>query len=442
MSFEAIARRQPTVVFLDDLQWADHTTLDVLTLLAAHLADLPLLVLCAYRSDELGRDHPLRRMRSDLRRAGRFREVVLEPLRPAETTALIARLLGTPPTPDLAALLQAHTGGLPFLVEELVAGLRSMGRLHETERGVALADAGAGVPVPDTVRDLVLLRTAALSDAQRAALEVASVVGVSFELDLVADLVGGEEHLGDLRELGLLVEAMPGVGAFRHALIREACYREITWSRRRALHRQLAERLERRGAAPASWLSTGYRRASSIGRARPCWARWTPRTPRMRIEDAAAAGQRALELWPDGAAEAERTVVLDRLGHCAQMSGDLAEAARTWREVAETHHGAGDLRRSADIQRRLAGVYELQGSWERALAAREAAARAFATSGRPGEAAAEHLAAASHLRSALRYPPALELLELAARAARAADRIDLQARILSTEGNVRPDGPV
>jgi DNA-binding NarL/FixJ family response regulator len=436
-AFEAIARRQPTVLFLDDLQWADHTTLDVLTSLAAHLADLPLLLLGAYRSDELGRDHPLRRMRSDLRRAGRFREVALDPLDPAETAALAARLLGHPPTPELAALLQAHAGGLPFLVEELVAGLRSLGRLHETERGVALIDVGAGVPVPDTVRDLVLLRTAALNDAQRAALEVASVAGVSFELDLVADLVGGEQHLGELLELGLLIESAPGVGSFRHALIREACYREITWSRRRALHRQLAEHLERRGAAPGL-LAEHWGSARELDRARQSLlGAMDVAYSAYAYRDAAAAGQRALELWPEGDAEGERTAVLDRLGHCAQMSGDLADAARTWREVAEAHRGADDLPRSADIQRRLAGVYELQGSWERALAAREAAAAAFATSGQPGEAAAERLAAATHLRSALRYKPALELLEVAAHDAQQAGRTDLQARILSTEGNVR-----
>jgi predicted ATPase len=55
-AFEAIARRQPTVVFLDDLQWADHTTLELLGSLATHVADVPLLLLGAYRSDELGRD--------------------------------------------------------------------------------------------------------------------------------------------------------------------------------------------------------------------------------------------------------------------------------------------------------------------------------------------------------------------------------------------------
>jgi DNA-binding NarL/FixJ family response regulator len=437
-AFEAIARRQPTVVFLDDLQWADRTTLELLAFLASHLADVSLLLLGAYRRDELGRDHPLRRMRSDLRRAGQFREILLEPLRPAETAALAAQLLGQPPTPELAGLLHTHTDGLPFFVEELVAVLRSVGRLRDTVGGVELAAIhGADLPVPETIRDLVLLQTGALSDAQRAALEVASVAGVSFDLDLVAELVGSDEHLGGLLGLGLLVEPAPGIGAFRHALIREACYREISWPRRRALHRQLAERLERRGAAPGllaeHWLAAREldraRRALLVSMDAACDA--------YAYRDAVEAGQRALELWPERDADIERTAVVDRLGHCAQVSGDLAEAARAWREVADAHHGDGDLPRLADVQRRLAGVYELQGSWDRALAAREASAIAFAASGQPGEAAAERLAAAAHLRSALRFKPALELLGLAAHDATLAGRLDLDARILGLAGNVR-----
>ncbi|HLZ31764.1 MAG TPA: AAA family ATPase [Chloroflexota bacterium] len=438
-AFEAIARRQPTVVFLDDLQWADHTTLELLASLASHLESVPLLLVGAYRSDELGRDHPVRRMRSDLRRAGRFAEIRLEPLRPAETAVLAARLLGPnkAPTPELAALLHAHTDGLPFFVEELVAVLRSVGRLRETDRGVALAGEGAGVPVPETVRDVVLLRTAALSDAQRAVLEVASVAGVSFELDLVAEIDGSEEHLGGLLESGLLVEPAPGIGAFRHALIREACYREIAWPRRRALHRRLAERLERRGAAPGL-LAEHWLAARELDRARHALlVSMQAACAAYAYGDAVEAAQRALELWPEGDSDGERTAVVDRLGYCAQVSGDLAEAVRAWREVAEVRHANGDLSRLADVQRRLGGVYELQGSWERALAARETAATAFAASGQPGEAAAERLAAAAHLRSALRFKPALELLGLAAQEARLAGRLDLDARILGLEGNVR-----
>jgi hypothetical protein len=86
-AFEEIARRGPTAILLDDLHWADETTLaEVLSPLGAALGETSLLVIGVYRSDEIARGHPIRRLRRDLRRAGRLRELVLEPL-DAESTA-------------------------------------------------------------------------------------------------------------------------------------------------------------------------------------------------------------------------------------------------------------------------------------------------------------------------------------------------------------------
>ena len=84
-AFETIAARQATVVFLDDLHWADAATLELLPSLAEAVEEWPLLVLGAYRSEEIPRGHPLRRLRTDLRRAGRFVELVVEPLDAAAT---------------------------------------------------------------------------------------------------------------------------------------------------------------------------------------------------------------------------------------------------------------------------------------------------------------------------------------------------------------------
>ena len=242
----------------------------------------------------------------DLRRAGVFREVSLEPLQPNETALLAERLLGRAPSRELAGLLHAHrrTAVPGRGAGHGVAVGRAVTRYGAR---VALADGGTTMPVPETVRDLVLLRTAALDDAQRAALEVASVAGTSFELDLVAGLVGGEEHLDALLEQGLLLEPAPGVGAFRDALIREACYREITWPRRRALHRQIAERLEERGAAPGA-LVEHWTAARDMQRARAALiGAMEAASAAYAYRDATAAAQRALELWPEGEAEIERT---------------------------------------------------------------------------------------------------------------------------------------
>jgi predicted ATPase len=113
-AFATIARDRPAVLVLDDLQWTDNATLELVPALASALAHEPLLIVGTYRNDEIRRGHPLRRLRNDLRRARLLREIVVEPLDPAGTAALATRFLGQPPGPALAAALHERTEGLPL----------------------------------------------------------------------------------------------------------------------------------------------------------------------------------------------------------------------------------------------------------------------------------------------------------------------------------------
>src|SRR5215211_894843 len=175
-ALRSIGRRAPTVVFLDDLHWADATTFDLLPALGAGLMDEPLLLVGAYRSDEISRGHPLRRMRADLRRAGRLWELTLAPLDPEETAELTALVLGGVPAPALSRAVHDRTQGVPFFVEELCAALAGAGRIVEAGSGLELAD-GEEIPLPDSVRETVLARAAHLSPDARSVLEVASLAG-------------------------------------------------------------------------------------------------------------------------------------------------------------------------------------------------------------------------------------------------------------------------
>ncbi|MGH3338589.1 MAG: ATP-binding protein, partial [Propionibacteriaceae bacterium] len=175
LAVATIAARHPTALFLDDLQWADDATLELLPALARTLPEQPLLMLAAYRSDELPRTHPIRRMRSELRRSGHLRQVVVEPLDAEGTTALVERTLGSA-APTLRRAIFDRTDGIPLYVTELAAALVASGRLHSGPAGMELLD-GADVPLPDNVRDAVLLQAADLSDDARTAVIAAAVVG-------------------------------------------------------------------------------------------------------------------------------------------------------------------------------------------------------------------------------------------------------------------------
>jgi DNA-binding CsgD family transcriptional regulator len=430
-----IAARRPLAVFLDDLHQADDATLGLLGALARSIEDEPLLILGAYRSDEIPRAHPVRRLRSELRRAHRLREIVVAPLDAEAGAALLERVLGALAAPSLRRAVADRTDGVPFFVEELGLALAASGWLQPGPSGLELLE-GKDLPLPDSVRDAVLLRAAGLSDEARAAATAASVAGLAFDPELVAAIAGLGEWPDELVRRGVVREAEPGRMAFRHALVRDAFYGEVPWSRRVGLHRAVAQRLQDDGAPPAV-VAEQWARGREPDRAREAFLAAADAFCAVHAyRDGARATSRALDLWPDGD-ERGRLEVLERLGGCAELAGDLGEAIGTWREVVEGARRADDPRRLGAANRRLAAALELQGRWEEALASREQAAAAFAAAGDPADAAAERLAAAAHLRSAASFEAALRLLRTALQEARAAERVDLEARIFGQEGNVR-----
>jgi DNA-binding NarL/FixJ family response regulator len=436
-AFEVAAQGRPLAVLLEDLHWADQTTLvDLLPLLAGALENEPVLLLGTYRSDEIPRGHPLRRLRRDLRRAGRSRELALEPLDRDDTGTLAARVLGEAAGPSLVTVLYERTQGIPFFVEELAAALAAGGRLRAGRAGLALGTGGE-VPVPDTVRDAIQLRISGLSSEARSVLEVAAVAGSFFELETVVE-IAGEPGLAETIDWGLLVEAEGGAALrFRHALVREAVYAQVPWTRRRQLHRGLAELLEARGARPAvvaeHWLG-----AHDYRRAYPALVEAAEDSASVyAYSEALVSARRAAEIWPEDEDEEGRLALLERIGLCAQLCGNLTEASTAWRELADRRRAGGDTAGTAEALRHLAVSYELQGAWAQVISIRKDAAAAFSRAGLPGEAAADLLGAAGHLDSSGSLRAALELVEWAGAEAIRAGRSDLRARALGIEGTVR-----
>ncbi|HVE68435.1 MAG TPA: AAA family ATPase, partial [Solirubrobacteraceae bacterium] len=433
-----VAADGPALVVLDDLQWSDQATLELLAALARPLREMPLLVLAAYRSDGLPRDHMLRWLRTELRRAGVLEEVTLEALDRSLTEALLTQLLPEAPSPALVRVVHDRAQGSPFFVEELARALVAGGGLRPGRRGLELGEDGR-VPLPDTVRDAVTLRASGLSDAGRDAVEVAAVAGEAFDLALV-EALAGEAGVVELVERGLVAEGTGGRAGFRHSLTREALYAEVPWTRRRALHRRLAEALEAAGGRSME-IATHWMGAADPNRGRAALLRAAAESEAVHAyRDAARAGRQALELWPAGEADELRVQALERYARCAELAGELPEAAKTWRELAAIRSSAGERAAFAEAHRRLAAVSELRGEREPGFASRRLAADAFAEVGRRADAAAERLAMANHRRSGARYAEAIELAETAVDDARAADRIDLTARGLGVLGVVRAKG--
>ena len=354
-----VAAERPAVMLLDDLQWSDDATLELLATLAVPLRELPMLVLGAYRSDEIPRSHQMRRLRHDLRRNRLLCELALEPLTAQGTAELTGRVLGVSPSARLAGTLHDRTGGNPFFVEELAGALEHGGRLRPGKAGLDLA-LDVDVPLPQTIRDAVVLRAGDLSEEARATAEAASVAGTRFDLELVA-AVGCEAGLEELLACGLIVELERGRAAFRHPLARDAIYEDVPWLRRRALHRRLAGALEARGGGQAE-VAGHWVAARDGSRALEALVRAVEELSSVHAyRDAARLGRQALDMWPPGERGAERIALLERHARMAELAGELAEATRAQREVVAARRSEGAGRALGDAERRLAAIYELQG---------------------------------------------------------------------------------
>jgi DNA-binding CsgD family transcriptional regulator len=433
-----VARAETAVVVLDDLQWSDEATLELLPALAESVSRLQLVVYATYRSDGLARDHPLRRVRHELRRSGRLNEVTIPPLSSPETGELLTQLLEQPPAPSLVRAIHDRTQGVTFFVEELAHALSLTDALVAGRRGLELAGGGQ-VPIPDTVRDAVLIGVSDLSPEGRAAAEVAAVAGEEFDLAVVAG-TSGSDGLAELLRRELVTEAASGRGAFRHALTREALYADVAWIERRRLHVTLAEALETRGGASIEvaghWLA-----AREEKRARAWLVAAAEASRRVHAHrDVARALRQALELWPGDEAPELRIEALESYAQSAELSGEVTEAARALREICAVRAEHGNRLACAHAQRRLAAVHELRADRDAAFAARNAAAEAFAAEEYLAEAAVERLALANYLRAGANYSASIDLALSAAADAGRAGRLDLRLRALGTQAVAQAKG--
>jgi DNA-binding CsgD family transcriptional regulator len=208
-----LAGARQTVLVLEDLQWADEATLDVLRIVARRIASVPSLVVAIYRDDQLEPAHPLRIVLGESAGSDLAIRMELAPLSPRAVAELAA------PYDVNADELHRLTGGNPFFVTEVLAG-------------------GSERLLPATVRDAVLARAARLSDHARAVLEAVAVVPPHAELWLLETLADpGLERLDECLASGMLRFTSGGV-TFRHELARLAIEESLAPTRRLALHRR------------------------------------------------------------------------------------------------------------------------------------------------------------------------------------------------------------
>ena len=236
------AQTQPLMLVLDDLHWADKSSLLLLQFLAREMAASRLLVVGTYRDVELSRQHPLSETLAQLSREQVFRQQLLGGLSQEVTPSLIQAAIGILPSQVVAETIFAHTEGNPYFMTEIVRLLAERGEL--TEEGIGGAE---GLRLPDGVREAIGQRLNRLSDECNQVLTTASVIGREFSLRLLERLMDSfsEDRLLDVVEEAVgakVIEELAGLGEryqFTHGLVQETLGSELLVARRVRLHAQI-----------------------------------------------------------------------------------------------------------------------------------------------------------------------------------------------------------
>lgn len=326
--FSQLARSRRLVVIVEDLHWADGTTLEIVSRLVRRAAAVPLFLLLSYRTDDVGRGHPLRPVLTELERGRLLTQRPLARLTPAEVGALANGVHGTALAAGVLLDIAARSDGIPFYVEELASF--------------------SGERLPISLRDVLLLRYEQLdADAQRFA-RVLATGGVEVpHTVLCAVFDGGVDALETAARAAIdaqIVVVRDATYAFRHALMQEAVYAELLPTERTRLHTAYATALESAAATPRvlADIAHHWRAAHVPDRAlAAAVAAQRGASTASAWSTAAEAGERALELWdavadPETVSGTPRVEVLRRTA-AALVSANRQERALAFaREAAET----------------------------------------------------------------------------------------------------------
>jgi len=245
---ERIAASGPVVVSLDDLHWADPTSLALTERLLPLAEGAPIMLAISQRPET---DHPSWLLKEKAAREYRhlFKELILQPLERKSESELLTSLAGNRRLPPAVADgLLRYAEGNPFYLEQLVRSLIDTGTLVPENSHWELKP-GETLEIPQTLEGVIIARIDRLDPEWREVLTSASVLGRTFGLELIEAVAGLgtpaiRQAVHHLLRLDLLREESGGakpVYRFKHALIQEAGYHTLVGPKRAALHRRAAE---------------------------------------------------------------------------------------------------------------------------------------------------------------------------------------------------------
>jgi tetratricopeptide (TPR) repeat protein len=368
---------RPAVLMVDDIQWADDASAQVLHYLARQAMQRPMLVIYTFRDETVDSNERFAQLVESLRRDTDARRVPLARLDYVDTESLVAALADANlDAHGLAERLHRETEGNPFFLMSILQSL------SEGETRLDTRVRGAPGLVPDALRAAVRVRLANVPKAIRPLLDTAAVLGRRFDFDTLLD-VTGEPEAALLDAVETLVkrhllreESEGGLYDFSHDKLREVVYRDIGGARRRLLHQTVAESLEHRGEGPIherdAQLAGHYERAQIWSKALHYLTLAAERSQKLfAMRDALHWLDRAValsEAHPESL-DAQRCLDLyAQRGAARAQAGQTQGAVADFQRVIDALRASGERAKTRDALIQLGMAYRRADQYDEATA--------------------------------------------------------------------------
>lgn len=365
--FQRIAHRIPMAIVLEDVHWASAAAFQLLGFLIKRLQKSPVLFICTYREEEVGRGHPLVALRRQLGDANLLSTVPLSPLDRAAIAELAARMIGAEAAAKEIDSIYRRSEGNPFFAHEILTNFE----LHA--RG----------ELPETVRAAVLTRLQRLSASAYGVARAAAVIGRSFTIDLLAEITGGSESdllraLNDLIAGHIVRLDLAGAAAsyaFAHHVIQSVAYETLDERERRRMHGLVAlafeELLPEAGSRNAHAVAIHYERGAMFHQAAEAYCAASAYAAAIYANDEALEyARRALDLATDARQKLQALLGIDTVYH---RIGEKAERAEIVKQLDDIAKEIGDTGLRAEALCRAAELRTAQAEYDAAKLALERA---------------------------------------------------------------------
>jgi tetratricopeptide (TPR) repeat protein/KaiC/GvpD/RAD55 family RecA-like ATPase len=352
-----ISFREPIILFLEDVQWADSASLALLHYIARAINNSErILIISTFRSEELtadaeGHPHPLAETLRVMRREDLFTEIKLSNLTEADVSRIAENMIGGSLESEFAKKLVKESRGNPLFIVDSLRMLSEQKSLLKEKGQWRLTI--SELDIPSKFKDIILRRLAVLKNVQRRVLDAASVIGEKFDAELLSNVLGLDtldvlETLNVIAQSTSLIMVEEDRYRFDHARSRETLYEELSAPLKRGYHARIAEKIEstKKTSLPLSDLAYHYAQAGKMGKALK-YALAAAEDELAKFSNAQAIKHfvYVLQNIPDDLEHAEeKRTALEGLGDAYTANSMYVEAIKTLDELASSQTGAVRLR--------------------------------------------------------------------------------------------------